>query len=621
MSTSTHGDTQAALIADVFGGFRAEWLSENIFSYFKQPAYFPELETRRPCVLSGGRGSGKTTVLLCLSYEGQFALHGRDAARVKDWAYYGIYYRVDTNRVTAFAGPELEPRQWQQLFSHYLNLVLVSRLVEFLAWHRATASETVTLSAQECRRVASTLHLAPCASLDDLREALFDAQLDFEAYLNNIDSAGLPKMSMQGAPLRYLTDLLVTKPPFAGKQFFLLIDEYENLLEHQQVVVNTLVKHSGGSHTFKVGIKDLGWKTRATLNPDQVLTSPADYALVDIGSSLSEEEFATLAQSVLNSRLKQVFPDLANVVDLFPELPLDKEAELLGVEDRIAAFTARLGDDPHLIAFGQELRPLQRFFALLWSETQSTPLPEVVRDWMRNRSEWSTRYENYKYAILFAIKRNKAGIRKYYCGWSVFVKLSASNLRYLLELSVQALMLNARAGGVGAVPFALQTEAAASVAAKNFHEIDGMSIHGGRLAKLLLGLGRVFYLMARQPEGHAPEVNQFHFGGDVRMPKDLATLLDAGVMHLALVRWPSNKLALSDAQQFDYAIHPIFAPFFTFSFRKKRKIKLDPDALIELIEHPRDAIAGLARRVGRTDEDDLPEQLSLFESYYGRVAV
>lgn len=620
MSITSHGEARAAEIADVFGGFRAEWLSENIFSYFTQPAYFPELQTRRPCVLSGGRGSGKTTVLLCLSYEGQFALGGRDPESVPDWSYYGVYYRVDTNRVTAFSGPELPPVQWRRLFGHYLNLVLVARLLEFLGWYEAVVSPEPILTPQECRRIATSLHLAPCDGLAELREGLFDGQLAFEAYLNNIDATALPKMSMQGAPLRYLTDLLVSKPPFVGKQFFLLIDEYENLLEDQQLVVNTLIKHSGGAHTFKVGIKDLGWKTRATLNPDQMLTSPADFALVDIGSSLSEQEFAALAKRVLDSRLKRVFPELDDVVDLFPELPLEKEAELLGVDERVAGFEALLGDDPKLKAFARSLRPLQRFFAQLWAEAQGASLQTVVSAWMQNGTEWSTRYENYKYAMLFALKRNRPGIRKYYSGWSVYVKLSASNLRYLLELSVQALMLHARSGGDGPVPHAVQTQAAEEVAAKNFHELDGMSVHGGRLAKLILGLGRVFYVMARQPEGHAPEVNQFHFGGEAHLPRELEDLLNDGVMHLALVRWSGNKLALKDPKQFDYAIHPIFAPFFVFSFRKKRKLKLEPEAVVRLIEHPREAIAAIVRRVGRIEEDDLPEQLSLFESYYGTPA-
>ncbi len=168
--------------------------------------------------------------------------------------------------------------------------------------------------------------------------------------------------------------------------------------------------------------------------------------------------------------------------------------------------------------------------------------------------------------------------------------------------------------------FQTQTKAAEDVALKNFREIDGASLQSGRLAKLLLGLGRVFYVMARQPEGHAPEVNQFYLGDGVTTPDEVKDLLNDGVMHLALVRSAGSKLSINDIQSADYAIHPIFAPFFVFSFRKKRKMKIDPALLLDLIHNPRDTIPALVRRVGRQDNDELPEQLSLFEPYYGKSA-
>ncbi len=85
-------------LSHLFGGYRAEWLKGQLFELFTEPTYFPELETSRPCILVGGRGTGKTTVLRGLSYEGQFALHGEEANKIKELSYYGFYYRVNTNR-------------------------------------------------------------------------------------------------------------------------------------------------------------------------------------------------------------------------------------------------------------------------------------------------------------------------------------------------------------------------------------------------------------------------------------------------------------------------------------------------------------------------------------------
>lgn len=63
---------------DLFGSYKAEWLNERIFRFFAEPSYFNALKSYRPCVLIGGRGTGKTTVLRGLSYQGQFALNHDD---------------------------------------------------------------------------------------------------------------------------------------------------------------------------------------------------------------------------------------------------------------------------------------------------------------------------------------------------------------------------------------------------------------------------------------------------------------------------------------------------------------------------------------------------------------
>ena len=94
-------------LSEVFGAHKAEWLGPMLFNLFAEPSYFPQMTTARPCVLIGGRGTGKTTVLRGLSYEGQYAIRKKDDSEIKDWPYYGLYYRVDTNRVSAFQGPEL----------------------------------------------------------------------------------------------------------------------------------------------------------------------------------------------------------------------------------------------------------------------------------------------------------------------------------------------------------------------------------------------------------------------------------------------------------------------------------------------------------------------------------
>ncbi|MGH9418976.1 MAG: hypothetical protein ACRD3J_03300, partial [Thermoanaerobaculia bacterium] len=115
---------------------RAESLRDRTFELFTEPSYLPELTTSQACVLIGGRGTGKTTVLKCMSYTGRFALSHADVLSIPGWPYYGLYQRVNTNRVTAFAGPELTDEKWIRVFAHYINLMFCDATLSFLEWYQ-----------------------------------------------------------------------------------------------------------------------------------------------------------------------------------------------------------------------------------------------------------------------------------------------------------------------------------------------------------------------------------------------------------------------------------------------------------------------------------------------------
>ena len=147
-------------------------------------------------------------------------------------------------------------------------------------------------------------------------------------------------------------------------------------------------------------------------------------------------------------------------------------------------------------------------------------------------------------------------------------------------------------------------------------------MYGGQLAKLLLALGRIMGVMAAFPEGHAPEMNQFVItnrpGGFFR-PREADDLLTAAVMHLAIARHSGSKLGNpGETHDWDYAIYPIFAPFFNFSYRRKRKMHLTPEQLVALIHSPRTAINQILDTKKLTPDETLPDQLRLFEAFYAQ---
>ncbi|WP_146208102.1 hypothetical protein [Azospirillum sp. TSH64] len=622
----------AEKLSDLFGSYKAEWLRESIFELFTVPAYFPELTTARPCVLIGGRGTGKTTVLRMLSYEGQFALH-KEKIPVSDWRYIGMYYRVNTNRVTAFSGDKLPESEWRRLFGHYINLILCGLGTKMLKWYRSAEPGREVLPAEICQEICESLCLPNADSEDELDRVISKAKSSFEAYLNNIGQCEAPRLSMQGAPVDLLFESLGKLSCFKNKLFFFLMDEYENFLDDQQRTVNTLIKHAGAHYTFKIGVRELGWRIRITHNQNEVLNSPADYVRVAISERLDDDMFGRFAQEVCNARIRMLkadFPEmLGDVFNLLPGMSDEEEARLLGVKSMVADLRDQIKNlSTERRKNLEDLDDLRLYFCAYWARGQNRSISMILNEMAENPGAWERRFQEYKYASLFTIRPRTTGITKYYCGWPVFVSLSGKNIRYLLELIDHSLLLHLRDGRAISEPvsFKNQTVAAQNVGRKNLSELEGLSTHGGQLTKLLLGLGRVFGVMAADSAGHAPEVNQFKlgrriwageaYGNEVEL-KRIDDLLASAVMHLACQSFPGTKRKdVGDTREKAYQLHPIFSPYFVYSHKKGRDIVLEVGDIAGLIDAPKSTIRRILGKNNRADQRDIPEQLRLFGGYY-----
>ncbi|KHK48577.1 hypothetical protein PI87_27790 [Ralstonia sp. A12] len=616
-------------LSNVLGLYKAEWLSGKLFEMFTEPGYFSELKTSRPCVLIGGRGTGKTTVLQGLSYQGQFAFANGNKNVIDQWQFFGLYHRVNTNRVTAFRGPELSEDRWRAYFAHYINLLFSSQLMEFASWYELQTGRTLGVSSKALDGFRATLDLKGEGSLADLAHELRLLTLRFEASINSIVDSPTHCLSMQGAPVDALAQTLLSTPELQGRQFFFLIDEFENFEDYQQRVLNTIIKHAPAAYTFKIGVRELGWRERATLNANEQLTSPADYARISIAERLDDARFKAFAERVLSARFGNASVGGASsdlpIGELFPRLSESEEAEKLIDRAEAARIKAKIeaAASPDLREAAMGLPLAVQYFLSYWADSHSdTSLTEELRLWLQGSVAVKARLDNHFYASLFAIRRGKRGIRKYYCGWDVFLSLCEGNIRYLLELVHSALLMHFEAGQDASVPIDpdTQTLAAQAVGRKNLSELEGLSVDGARLTRLLLSLGRVFGVLAALPAGHTPEANQFHLREDISQgdsDKRANELLKNAVMHLALVRYAGSKpLDERDTRAYDYMVHPIFAPFFVFSHRKKRKIQLSSLQLLDLVERPRAGIDAILKSNNRVDEESLPDQLELFGEFY-----
>ena len=371
-----------------------------------------------------------------------------------------------------------------------------------------------------------------------------------------------------------------------------------------------------GSHHFKaVGL----------LAENEYLVSPADYISIDIAQAMQDTGFDQFFHEVCQDRLDALVGEnhqpVVGIRDLLPSLSEEQEAKLLGIEHLSTEISRKLLQTaPAEIVEG--LSPMEIYLLDYWAKSHNQSLNEVFEDFQQNTRTWHTRLSNYRHALLFTIRRGRGGIRKYYAGWDTFMQLSGGNIRFLLQLVEESLARHLREGHGLHEPLSpeLQTHAAQAIGRTNLTELEGLSVHGAQLAKLLLGLGRILGMMAASPEGHTPEVNQFQVvrhPGEFNKQDEASELLTAAVMHLTLARHSGSKLGeAGETQDWDYTVYPIFAPFFNFSYRRKRKMRLRPDQILALVNSPRRAINQILVEKNRTPDEPLPEQLRLFEAFY-----
>ncbi|MCU5773029.1 ORC-CDC6 family AAA ATPase [Winslowiella arboricola] len=611
------------------GLYKAEWLNEAIFDLFNEPVYFDELKTHRPCLLIGGRGTGKTTVLRGLSYEGQYASLSTNKKKVEDWPFYGMYYRVNTNRVTAFRGPEIDKSSWTRYFSHYINLTFCKQVLEFLKWYESITKCKLQLDESSIKKVCLSLGIGDVKNLEKLSEELEYSIIEFEISVNSIIDNPPKNLSILAAPIDILTKSLCSLPIFKGKQFYFLIDEFENFEDYQQIILNTIIKHSNNYYTFKVGVRELGWRQRGTLNANESLISPADYARISISERLQKNNFELFAKKVITDRLKKEFIEIndegVDPTTLLTSITERDEAELLAGYDeynKTLESLATIVNKKELNQINNIERGMLGFLKYLSPDDDTYALKEYALKFLRDPSLLRNEINNHFYAYLFTLKRGKAGVRKFYCGWDVYLLLANGNIRYLIELVHAAFIKHIENDGILFEPISpkIQTDAATQIGKKNLSELEGLSVDGAKLTKLVLSLGRIFQVMASDGKGHSPEVNQFHIKSDSIGSENNETaqnILKQAVMHLALERTPGSKLTQSqETQEYDYRLHPIFSPFFNFSHRKKRKFPLDEVQFINLIDNPAPTIKAVLKKRNISDDESLPDQLNLFGSFY-----
>lgn len=609
-------------VSQLFADYRAEWLQPEFASLFIPPPYLSKLENNRPCFLIGGRGTGKTTALRSLRFDAAHALTRNVESPKSGLPYFGIYVRVNKNRVRAFDVPELDSGLRKRAFAHYFNILASIELCHLSIWLESEAAVNQVLNLE---RVAGAFGATGVGDARAFSRYLAKELTLLELYVNNGGRTQAPVLSVADVPVRLFSEALITAGLMEDKLLFCCIDEYENLSTEQQSVLNAYIKHSEPPISYKIGMRRGGLHTRQTIDEGDQISLPDDYSEIDI----AEEGFDSFAESVANHRLTRAREQGLNVPTqasaFLPELSFDEEAKLLGCE-RVAEKVglALAVEDSALTEWFRAMPVTKSYFLEYWHEGSNESIASLAKQWLKDPTGWEVRLRNHGYASLFWLSKGRKGarIRKYYAGLSTFLALASGNIRFFLELIDEAIQIQLESGWDSNSLLVLQprsqTESARLVGKRRLGQLEGLSERGIEVKRLVLAIGKVFFEFARDPVGRAPEKNSFVLSGDASATRKVTAILMEGVAHLAFEVTPKTKAtSQSEMRDDEYRIHPIYCAFFEFSHRRKRRVTFQATSLLKLSARPSQALSEMMSETTPTPASDLPEQLAMFTDFYG----
>ena len=602
-----------------------------------------EQDVFKPRVFIGGRGSGKTMLLRYFSHHSRFSddrpsipdyevrhiglywrfdtqftrvMRGRGLPR-ETWegAFGHMAALLLTSEVLASL-KNIAKSKWERVGIEDLDAVPFERLTPFGLDLGSSFADAVQSVEAELFRLETWV-----GNVGKAEEPLF-----------------LPGKNYVGALVTFVKEHI---SGLVDVNFDIYLDEYENIQEYQQRFVNTWIKHSTPPLVFHLAVKRNAFVEKRTVG-DESIAQIHDYRETDIEASFRTSDpqrktevrntFELFAAEVLFLRLtggEKVAEgiDLEAAVDpvllrdtkrlnerrsvdyrshvvgaaerLFPGLTeeqlgrgLLKERSLRNViaKDIEKSLRYRGSSLDHALFFRDDHPRATTVVPALLKRSSLNPsdvllelnkLEEGIANSFTGTTGW---VQNNFVGCLLMYYADRAAPCPLYVGFSRFCVLASGNLRHLLELcyrSIEAARDADAEKSVTEVSVDIQARAVRLASASLLREVKTFGHRSHELHTFAHRLGELFRTAHSQPT--QSETERSHFAvirGDTLDDADVADLVTEAVKWSVLLEDRATKKKNEDDREFsEYQLNPVYAPFFTISYRKKRRIELSTSEL------------------------------------------
>ncbi|MEK6210552.1 MAG: hypothetical protein AABM64_09355 [Pseudomonadota bacterium] len=608
---------------------RAEELGRDVWEEFVVPLFFDQLEVRtqrKSLVVVGGRGCGKTTLLRYFSHNSQFSSKRHDIP-ASDLDYIGLYLRADTNFLSSLRGGGLTDETWHSAFRHSLACDLGIEVLDSLRSINCDESRVRRFGGLKELQFEALRNFDPKIgiSYEAVRSYLVGSRDQLLTWINNLESGGLKPVFLPAEQfVKRLIQLVRDQLPYLRNSLFaVFIDEYENLHDYQQRMINGLIKHGEPPLVFNIAMKRHGMQVRGTLGNESI-QAVSDYRQIDLEERW-ETNFSLFAAELLFFRLIEKQREVAAYVPIDPTVLRDiskvpDRRDNTGYQERVLGAARKLlprltEADLATTAFSNS-RILERLHKNIqqglnaWNSNidpakfirREAPDASLVSGALlnRNRERPETILEELEKYILKEsnrfdssewIKNNLVGVVlqlyatgqtpcPFFAGFENFVLMAHENIRQFLELVHQAFVRLPADIDVGTVLIHIedQAEAVRTASSSFVREVRGCGTFANQLHGMVLTLGATLKVKHQQVSQSEPEITHFYIQrGDI--DDDLDMYLRESVKWSVLFEEPETKKKSMGAKTFEYVLNPVFAGHFQISFRKKRSLPISANDL------------------------------------------
>ncbi len=586
----------------------------DLFSEIKEDDIYQDTMN---IVFMGGRSTGKSMFLRYWSYPVQFEKAKNEQMSLKDVILknkgVGFYFRIDGPVLRSFQGNGISNEKWDSIFAHYFELIVGRQYLEIIKLLIADESlDEKDINDTFIPEVSKYIGSDSKNNISELIEEFDDRIKDVDVYRGDVafyKNDFEPKgRGFSSQTLSFgLADLIKGKISFfKDLNLIILLDEYENFLESQQVIINTLLRFTKPQIKFRIGMRLEGFRTYKMIADEDFIKEGREYRKVVFEEVLNKDTgYQDFLKEICKKRLESVpifkekgFTDITKILSDSENLEMEAIELAANNPDRLYEFFSKRLPKESLDKVRYPENPLLELLNYIWLTRGVSPehTSKAMNDYLsKTKTAEGKKYhmdyvDKYKLSLVFLLcsvyRKNKL-----YYSFNTFAFLSSGIVGHFIELCRRSFAMagwgdNDTLINQGIIAKEHQSKAAMDFSIAEKQQISRIEKHGGSISKFIGNIGNIFREYHLDFRLRYPETNQFAINVDGILNEDLKGSMKSAIKWSVIQRKPRmQKSAPSESLQDTYTVNRIFSPSFQISYRTRggKSLLLDEKQLEKLM--------------------------------------